>query len=474
MGVRAFLATLVQQQIPADTLADRGARGAAVRLLTAHRSKGLEWRLVVAAHVQQEGWPDLRRRSTLLQADRIGEDGLVPPVSVRELLMEERRLFYVACTRARERLVVTAVASAEDDGEQPSRFLDELGVTVEKVVGRPLRPLSMAGLVSELRRTLADPGTSAPLRDAAARRLARLAGESVGQRALVPSADPSTWWGTRAASRSVQPVRDPDQPVPVSASVLESLLVCPTQWFLEREAGGVARAHQSANLGELLHALAQRVATGEVEPAVDVLMEHVDAVWDRLDFRTPWSKAREHERVRAALGRFLQWHVANPRQLLETEARFSTVVELDNGEHVQLTGYADRIELDSDGDVVVVDLKTGRTKPPNKAVESHVQLGLYQYAVDHGAVDELAPGARAGGAELVQLGILDGGPDAVVQPQSVQPEDGPDRTQLRERLHHTAALLRAEEFPAVAGQHCRDCSFVPICPIRGAGSVTSQ
>jgi superfamily I DNA/RNA helicase/RecB family exonuclease len=475
VGVRAFLATLVQQQIPADTLADRGARGAAVRLLTAHRSKGLEWRLVVVAHVQQEGWPDLRRRSTLLQADRIGEDGIVPPVSTRELLMEERRLFYVACTRARQRLVVTAVASAEDDGEQPSRFLDELGVTVERVVGRPLRPLSMGGLVSELRRTLADPATSEPLRDAAARRLSRLAGETVGHRALVPSADPSTWWGTRAASRSVQPVRDPDQPVPVSASVLESLMVCPTQWFLEREAGGVARAHQSANLGELLHALAQRVATGEVEPAVDVLMEHVDAVWDRLDFRTPWSKLREHERVRAALGRFLQWHVANPRQLLETEARFSTVVELDNGEQVQLTGYADRIELDADGNVVVVDLKTGRTKPSTKSVESHVQLGLYQYAVDHGAVDELTGGeAHAGGAELVQLGILDGGPDAVVQSQAAQPEDGPDRELLRDRLRHTASLLRAEEFPAVAGQHCRDCSFVPICPIKGAGSVTSQ
>jgi len=474
VGVRAFLATLVQQQIPADTLADRGARGAAVRLLTAHRSKGLEWRLVVVAHVQQDGWPDLRRRSTLLQADRIGEDGIVPPVSARELLMEERRLFYVACTRARQRLVVTAVASAEDEGEQPSRFLEELGVGVDKTVGRPLRPLSMTGLVSELRRTLADPATSEPLRDAAARRLARLAGESVGQRPLVPSADPSTWWGTRAASRSVQPVRDPDQPVPVSASVLESLMVCPTQWFLEREAGGVARAHQSANLGELLHALAQRVATGEVEPAVDVLMEHVDAVWDRLDFRTPWSKAREHERVRAALGRFLQWHLANPRQLLETEARFATVVELDNGEQVQLTGYADRIELDAEGDVVVVDLKTGRTKPSNKAVESHVQLGLYQYAVDHGAIDELAPDARSGGAELVQLGILDDSTAAVVQSQDVQPEDGPDRSLLRDRLRHTASLLRAEEFPAVAGQHCRDCSFVPICPIKGAGSVTSQ
>ncbi|WP_395656034.1 ATP-dependent helicase [Nocardioides sp.] len=474
VGVRAFLATLVQQQIPADTLAERGARGAAVRLLTAHRAKGLEWRLVVVAHVQQDGWPDLRRRSTLLQADRIGEHGVVPPVTTRELLLEERRLFYVACTRARQRLVVTAVASADDEGEQPSRFLDELGVAVERVVGRPPRPLSLAGLVAELRRTVADPATTEPLRDAAARRLARLAGESVGTRALVPSADPSTWWGTRAATRSVQPVRDPDRPVPVSASVLDSMLVCPTQWFLEREAGGVARAHQSANLGELLHALAQRVATGELEPAVDVLMGHVDAVWDRLDFRTPWSRAREHDRVRAAVGRFLRWHLDNPRRLLDTESAFETVVELPDGEQVRLTGYADRLELDADGRVVVVDLKSGRTKPSNKSVEGHVQLGLYQYAVDHGAVADLAPGAPAGGAELVQLGLTDGGETAVVQAQDAQAEDGVERTVLRQRLARTASLLREESFPAVAGQHCRDCQFVPICPIKSAGSVTDR
>ena len=213
-GVRDFLSRLGAQQIPADTLAEQGVRGAAVRLLTAHRSKGLEWDLVVVAHVQQEGWPDLRRRSTLLQADRIGTDGhgrgeLVPPTTARELLQEERRLFYVACTRARSRLVVTAVASAEDDGEQPSRFLAELGVAVEKVEGRPDRPLSLAGLVSELRRTVADPG-----HDPAAARRRRPPAGPAGRRGrstaapLVPQADPSSWWGTRAATRSVVPVRD--------------------------------------------------------------------------------------------------------------------------------------------------------------------------------------------------------------------------------------------------------------------------
>lgn len=481
LGVRAFLAALVQQQIPGDTLADQGARGSAVRLLTAHRSKGLEWRVVVVAHVQQEGWPDLRRRATLLQADRIGTDGLVPPVSARELLAEERRLFYVACTRARERLVVTAVASPEDEGEQPSRFLDELGVTVEEVTGRPARPLSMNGLVSELRRTVADPATAPGLRDAAARRLARLAAESIGERSLVPQADPSTWWGTRAASRSTTPVRDPARPVPVSASMLEAVMLCPTQWFLSREAGGVERAHQSANLGQLVHALAQRVAAGELVAGpgdVEVLMGHVDAVWDRLEFRTPWSRAREHERVRVALERFLGWHHANHRTLLATEERFDTVLELD-GESVQLTGYADRLELDADGRIVVVDLKTSRRKPTDVSVRSHAQLSLYQLAVDRGAVDRLAglvpePGEPllAGGAELVQLGLLDAGP-AAVQRQAEQFDDGPERTVLREQLERTASLVRAESFPAVAGQHCRDCSFVPICPARSAGSVVS-
>ena len=63
-SVADFLNTLVAQQIPADTLAERGVRGDAVRLLTAHRSKGLEWPLVVVAHVQEEAWPDLRRRAT--------------------------------------------------------------------------------------------------------------------------------------------------------------------------------------------------------------------------------------------------------------------------------------------------------------------------------------------------------------------------------------------------------------------------
>lgn len=477
IGVSAFLASLVAQQLPADTLAERGVRGSAVRLLTAHRSKGLEWDLVVVAHVQQDGWPDLRRRSTMLGADRIGRapggrPDLVPPTSSRTLLMEERRLFYVACTRARRRLVVTAVRSPEDDGDQPSRFLDELGVTVEHHDGRPPRPLSLGGLVAELRRTVADPDAGPMLRQAAARRLAALAAEQVDGRPLVPTADPSTWWGTRRASRSVEPLGDPARPVPVSASMLESMSVCPAQWFLSREAGGIAVVHQAANLGQVLHALAERVAREELPADVEVLMAQVDAVWDRLAFRTPWSRKREHERIRQAVTRFVDWHRSSRRELLDVEVRFRTQVDV-AGDRVTLHGYADRLEIDADGRVVVVDFKTGRRAPSGPAVRDNLQLALYQLAVDAGALDEaLARPVSSGGAELVQLGLEDGSSTARVQGQEPHPDDGQQREALRQGLARAAHLVRSETFPAVPGPHCRDCSFVPICPSRGAGSVT--
>lgn len=479
VGVAAFFANLVAQQIPGDTLAERGVRGSAVRLLTAHRSKGLEWQLVVVAHVQQEGWPDLRRRSSLLGADRIGLDpsgapDLVPPVTARALLMEERRLFYVACTRARRRLVVTAVRSTDDDGEQPSRFLAELEISPVHRDGRPPRPLSLGGLVAELRRTAADPTTSQSLREAAARRLAALAAEEVGGRPLVPQADPASWWGTRAATVSPRPVRDPERPVPVSASMLESLMTCPAQWFFAREAGGVSAAHQAVNLGQIVHALAERVATKELAPDVDVLMVEVDAVWGRLAFRTPWSRKREHDRIRKAIARFIEWHESNPRQFVDSETRFKTVVEV-HGQEIALNGTADRLELTADGDVVVVDFKTRRSAPSAPAVKSNLQLALYQYAVDAGALDEdLGRPTRSGGAELVQLGIQDDTTLAKVQVQDAHTDDGPERELLRIGLARAATLIRDETFPAVPGQHCRDCTFVSICPAKGAGSVTVQ
>ncbi len=471
-SVREFLGTLRAQEIPADTLADRGVRGEAVRLLTAHRSKGLEWRLAVVAHVQEGAWPDLRRRDTLLQADRLGADGLLPPLTRTSMLAEERRLFYVASTRARERLVVTAVQSPDDDGEQPSRFVHELGRDPEHRIGRPRRPLSMAGLVSELRRTLADPEQPEPMRRAAAKRLRLLADTEVNGRPVAASADPATWWGLRSPSRSERPVRPDDQPVTLSASALEGLLTCPAQWFLQREAGGEVVSSTSQGFGKIVHAVAERIHRGEFGPDIDVdadLMPLVDEVWGRMEFRTPWSRSREREAVHAALARFVAWHQRpGARTVVDVEPKLRVEVTLPDGQTVLLHGYADRLELDEDGRVVVVDLKTSKYMPVDRDVEKHSQLGLYQLAVDRGAADEIVGRpATSGGAELVQLRAGDVLPK--VQHQSRPVDEGPRL--VEEQLMAAAAVLRAEEFVARPGTHCRRCPFQAICPDKAAGTV---
>jgi superfamily I DNA/RNA helicase/RecB family exonuclease len=473
-SVANFLEALTAQQIPADTLAERGVRGSAVRLLTSHRAKGLEWRLTVVAHVQEGSWPDLRRRSTLLQADRIGTDGALPPTSTRALLAEERRLFYVACTRARERLLVTAVRSPDDDGEQPSRLVYDLGGDdIEYVRGRPDRPLSLGGVIADLRRVAGDDEASSGLRAAAVSRLAALAQETHRGTPLAPQAHPATWWGTRLRTASPQPLRPADQPVTMSASALEGLLACPARWFLDREAGGEREASSSQGFGLVVHALADRIGSGEVTDADD-LMALVDRVWGQLAFRTPWSSAKERAEVQAALERFVRWHErADARRLLATEHHLTAEVVLPDGQVVRLNGYADRLEVDADGRVVVVDLKTGKYPPLDRDLPANPQLGLYQHAVEHGAVDDLVDGpARAGGAELVQL-RKDVRGEVKVQRQEAQTA-GPDgRTEVEAQLMRAVAVMRSEQLEARGGDHCDHCSFQAICPVKGAGTVLS-
>ncbi|MFD7920200.1 ATP-dependent helicase [Streptomyces sp. NPDC059740] len=309
-GALNFLAELDAQDIAADTLTRRVPRQDTVRLMTAHRAKGLQWRLVVVAGVQEGLWPDLRRRGSLLEADRIGRDGLAEPLTPGALLAEERRLFYVAATRARERLVVTAVKAPADDGDQPSRFLTELGVEPREVTGRPRRPLAVSALVAELRATTVDPAASPALREAAASRLAKLAALHDEGRPLVPAAHPQRWWGLREPTRNPVPVRDPDRPLALSGSALEQLgRTCSLQWFLGREVKADAPATAAQGFGNVVHVLADEVASGRTPADLAVLMERLDTVWDAMAFDAPWKSRQEKENARAALERFLRWHV---------------------------------------------------------------------------------------------------------------------------------------------------------------------
>lgn len=475
-GALNFLEELDAQDIAADTLTRRAVRPDAVRLMTAHRAKGLEWRLVVVAGVQEGLWPDLRRRGSLLEADRIGRDGLAEPLTPGALLAEERRLFYVATTRARDRLVVTAVKAAADDGDQPSRFLTELGVTPQDVTGRPRRPLSVAALVAELRATTVDPAATPALREAAAQRLAKLAAlHDDDHYPLVPAAHPDNWWGLHEPTHSSVPLRDRDRPVVLSGSALDQLAnTCSLQWFLGREVKADTPATAAQGFGNVVHVLADEVASGRTPADLTVLMERLDSVWDALAFDAPWKSRQEKDQARAALERFLRWHVmereTRGRDTVATEHAFDLTLRA--GVHeVRIRGSMDHVSQDAQGRAYVVDFKTGKQKPTGPEVARHPQLAVYQLAVREGAVDEVFDGRtpEPGGAELVHLRLgapqKEGG-DAM---PAVQAQPPPDGEWIGELLATAAGRVLEERFTPTTGTHCTHCTFRASCSAQPEG-----
>ncbi|MGI8613368.1 MAG: ATP-dependent helicase [Nocardioidaceae bacterium] len=471
-GLGALLDEIEDQQIPAQTLAEQAVRGQGVRLLTAHRAKGLEWRLVVVAGVQERLWPDLRRRGSLLRTDQLAEEGLRMPPSTASLLAAERRLFYVALTRAQERVVVTAVASSAEEGDQPSRFLTELrpDLPAEELrngaVGRPLRPLSLRGLLGELRLRIEqtdDPAARAAL----ARRIARLAAARSATAPRLPAAHPDSWWGVAAETRSSVPVRPAAEPLALSGSAVDSLARCPLRWFLAREAGGETAQTSARGFGSIVHALAAAVHTGEVDADIDALDAHLDRVWGELDFAVPWADHSERQEAHDALVRFLAWHGGHRgRSALAAEHPFAVTFTV-AGEEIMLRGSMDRVELDADGRVVVIDFKTGKSQPSHEELAAHPQLGAYQLAVLHGAADDLvAAPVQLGGAELVQLRKQCRGGAVKVQRQ--EPLAG-DLPLAESQLVAAARSIRSEDFAATTGPHCGYCEFATCCPAQLAG-----
>ena len=481
-GVTGFLAEVEGQQIPADTLRESDLRGSAVRVLTAHRAKGLEWELVVVAGVQEGRWPDVRRRGSLLEPDRLGSREVTPPVPTALRIAEERRLFYVACTRARRRLVVTAVAGTEGEADQPSRFLGELGVPVRELPGRPRRPLSLPALVGELRSVSVDPDASPSLREQAAIRLARLADAvDTDGRPVITAAQPGHWWGMRPLTRADQPTTPAGELVHLSGSQLGNVLACPRQWFLARKAQAESSRNPAAAFGSVVHVLAEFGARTRVDS--DELSDHLESVWSQLDFDANWLSAVERVEAESALERFVTWQDARADlELLGTEVAFSCEVELGD-ERVRLTGSADRVERDVDGRIRIVDFKTSRSVPTAADVAQHDQLGVYQLAVQQGAFDDLAgAGCRPGGAELVYLRMSDGTGSypKVFQQASLDdvpfpapsPTSGPDPappTWVHGRLAEAARIIRSEQHDARLGPACRYCPFRGSCPAQPAG-----
>ena len=299
--------------------------------------------------------------------------------------------------------MVTAVAGTEGEGDQPSRFLAELGVPVRELPGRPRRPLTLAALVAELRSMTVDPETSPQLREEAAIRLARLADATDARR---PSA------GTGRATRPLVGDAAADSRRPAAGvcaaagpAVRQSARQgagLPAAVVLGTQGQGRVRASGGRELR-----LGDPRAGGARGTAVTLTTTSSPIISSRSGTSSTstrnWLSAVERVEAESALERFVTWQEARPHlELLGTEVPFSCEVDL-GGERVRLTGSADRVEREPDGRIRIVDFKTSKTAPTAADVALHDQLGVYQLAVQQGAFAARCRGGRAAGGRRAGL-----------------------------------------------------------------------
>ena len=455
-----FLDQILSESIQSDAIAARGQRGEVVSVMTVHSAKGLEWDLVAITGLQEGIWPNLKARGSLLGSERLVESERTQATARREievsaanaLVEDERRLLKVAISRAKTALVITAY-SKEDDSE-PSQYFEEIHEAVHgissieaDVVDLP-RSLTPQALVSTLRQNLE--ASDSKNSEFSAKLLQTLAAREI------QSAKVENWLGGLQLS-TTESILPPDAQVSVSPSNLQSFSECGLKWFIEKS-GGRDGDSTAQLLGIAIHSLAAMLK-GEPGLTFDELATRLENGWQLIDGNKGWVRDYQFSLALEKLEKFYKWHSDNKskRTLFAVEAEFEKVIG-----RALFNGSVDRVEVDSEGRVYIVDLKTGAPDISKKKAEDHKQLAGYQLAVYEEAFSGESPGTESAGAELLFLGT--DGKSAAAKPQLVK-----EHETIKAEVIAAADAMSANEFTATVNDRCRMCAVKGLCPIQPQG-----
>ncbi|WP_224049779.1 ATP-dependent DNA helicase [Arthrobacter sp. NicSoilB4] len=494
-GPEQFLEYLLSQELPMDTLAARAQLEDAVELMTPASAAGREWPVVIVPGLQEGVWPNTRLRGELLGstlfADAV-EHGVdyalqLDPLSrLREIRYDELRSFSTAVSRAQQVLICTAVSSED---EQPSSFLDyvaPLDPDQDRRGFTPVeRPLTLRALVAELRQyAQLDAGVPEALEAGA------VLGALAAAQPPVPGAHPASWWGLAPLSTE-EPVVPPGGTVYVSPSKVETVQKSPLDWFVQA-AGGEAATDFARSLGTLVHAIAQDLPEASGSDYVAELVRR----WPTLGMKDNWEGKLDFQRAETMVRKLAQYVL-----VMRSEGRSLVGVEQDfevklpdvaapsanapgagtDGESwparpAVLRGQVDRLEIDAEGRLVVVDLKTGKRQPGKADLERHPQLGAYQAAVlagGFGGPDD-GPPPLPGGAVLAQLGTTTKSPGI----QAQTPLDPADNWAL-DMVGDAAGVMSGSTFearhdPSKGGHGGHGCRLPEVCPLCVRGKQVTE
>jgi DNA helicase-2/ATP-dependent DNA helicase PcrA len=398
----------------------------AVQLMTVHAAKGLEFGHVFVLQVSNGDFP-VRPQAPLLEfpAELMKEER--PRGDFR--IQEERRLFYVALTRARRQLTLSAIVNKR---KKPSPFLEDIlrEPRIQRSDAQQLAPEVALPPAEEA-------AGSAPADPAQA----QLFGP-------VPER-------TRAYSQVALWAKAYHPPLPeplqLSASAIENYLNCPMKYLFEKVWGVRGGPQAAMTFGNVMHSTIREFVE-ELRKRREVGFEEVASIyeqeWSAAGFRDAWQEEEYRKTGRDQLEAFYGSYRAAPAELLHQEKYFELPLDPD----VIVTGRMDQINLlgarGKGAEVEIVDYKTGNPKQSKQANES-LQLSLYALAAQD--VLELTP------VRLVFYNLTTN--EAVSTTRNAKALEKAKAT-----VAEVADSIRAGSFPARPNFRCRSCDFLPLCP----------
>ena len=447
-----FIDQLLGEKILADSITTSAQRDEVVKVMTVHSAKGLQWRYVALAGMQEGNWPNLKQRGSLLGSERLVEifrHGISNPaqleaISVSGLAEDERRLLNVALSRASEKIFITAVLQEDN---QPSSYFDKFAGEQTQIT-QTQRAITQSALVATLR-SIANKTDKKEELDFAIKALKTLEVNGVS------AANPKNWVGVINLSTRLPVVTD-EEVLRISPSSLESFTECSLKWLLE-QSGGKDADSTAQVLGTAIH-----VITAQLKEQPDLTLNQLEAklkgAWSLIDMNKGWIKDYEYRRAAEMLEKFFKWNLENKNTLVGVEERF----EFTLGTAI-VSGSIDRIELTAENKYYIVDLKTGATAISHENARENKQLQSYQLAVVNDGFKNKLDHQEVSGAELIFVG------DFKAKEAKPRQQEKIDSKAVTDELIQISVGMSGKTFTATINERCRSCAVKSSCPIQPQG-----
>jgi len=375
----------------------------AVNILTVHGAKGLEFPVVFMANLTKGRFPTRHRREQIPIPDALIKETMP---SGDYHILEERRLFYVALTRARDRLYLTS-SELYGDGVRKQRISPFVAETI---------------------------------------------GADMADKAVVKSPAEKEQLSIFDFKK-----KEEDAPIPIpievkklSYSQMNTYEFCPLkykyQYVLKIPTGAHAATSFGSSVHNTLHAFYKGFAKDRTW-GLDHMLNILESSWIPVGYSSRNELNKMKQEARQMIENYFHTFHTPEIEILDLEKLF----KIKMGSDIFLTGKIDRVDENGDGEIEIIDYKTGKM-PDEKKIKKDMQLAIYAMAAnDYGLYNKPI--------EKINLSFY----YLQHREKITLKRTEEDIHNVKLKVREIAEKIRNQEFPANTGPWCKSCAFRMIC-----------